>query len=101
MSTNIHAILFFVAYIVASRSTSLWTPEPIQTEPIQETLQQLYVLFYAAVVSDAPSPPSRQVKIWEGTLEWSEKRMGEANKQVHSIPCQLSCSANANGEPEV
>ncbi|XP_042231798.1 mediator of RNA polymerase II transcription subunit 25-like [Homarus americanus] len=46
------------------------------------------------------NPPSQRSVVWQGTLEWQEKKTDNNSRVVHQVTCKMT-SLVVNGEPEV
>ena len=51
-------------------------------------------------VNPAMNPPNQRTVVWQGTLEWQEKKPENNSRVVHQVTCKMT-SMVVNGEPEV
>lgn len=51
-------------------------------------------------VNTGMNPPNQRTVVWQGTLEWQEKKTDNNSRVVHQVTCKMT-SLVVNGEPEV
>lgn len=85
--TILYSTLFFFFLYTGVDASLLGQPQP----PLQQV---------PGVGQAGMNPPNQRSVVWQGALEWQEKKADNNSRVVHQVTCKMTALV-VNGEPEV